>query len=103
MGGCDQTLENLPAGVALQVEQQAAFAAIEGFVVEAVGSLLSRRHVPADIAAGRWVFDADHLRTEVRQLQGPERPGAELLDGDDPHALERSSRHAQMVRGQGAC
>ena len=65
---------------------------------EAVLALLERRHVAADVAAGRRVLDLDHRRAQVGQLQGAPRAGAELLDREDREVGQR--RVHQYDRGR---
>ena len=72
--------------------------AVEGVEVETVGPLLARPHVAADIAARSGVLDPDDVGAQVSEVQGAERSGAELLDGDDPHSMQRPLAHDQDGR-----
>ena len=93
-----QFVKDFLAGRALEVEQHAALASVEGIEIEAVRAALPGRDVAADIAAGRGILQPDDVGAEVGQVKGPERSGAELLDGDDPDARERSLLHAELLQ-----
>jgi len=53
--------------------------------------MLERRNVAGDVAALSRVLDPDYLGAQVREHLGAERPGSELRDGQDAHALEGRS------------
>ena len=76
-------MQHLPSGCGLQVQRDAALAAVEGLEVQAgvVGSV--RRYVAAHIPTGVRVLDLDHLGAEVGQEQRAEWTGAELFHRDD--------------------
>ena len=83
---------------ALEVEEHAALASVEGIEIEAVGAALPWRDVAADVAPGGGILQPDDVRAEVGQVKGPERSGAELLDGNDADARERSLLHAELLQ-----
>src|SRR5207248_11794347 len=62
---------------------------VEGLEEERVLALLERRHVPADVSARAGVLDLDHLGAQVRELQRPPRPRAELLHRENANVVER--------------
>ena len=47
------------------------------------------RDVAADVAGRLGILDLDDLGAEVGEVHTAERPGAVLLDGDDPHVGQR--------------
>jgi len=88
IGRADEPFEDLPSGLVLEVQHDASLVAVDGLEIEAVGALLQRRDVAADITAGAGILDLDDLGTQIGEEQRPERSGTELLDSDDPEAVE---------------
>ena len=84
-----EVLEDAARVRVAQVERDAPLVAVEGLEEERVLALLERRHVAADVAAGRRVLDLDHLGAEVGELERPPRPGAELLDREHADVSQR--------------
>src|SRR5262249_35019109 len=100
-----EILEHRPRRRATKVERHRLLAAVEGLEEERVRAHLKGRNVPTDVAACRRILDLDHLRAEIRELEGPPRAGAELLEGDDTDVSERQHmpplRGARSARGAG--
>jgi len=90
VGGANQFLEQCPALGTFQVKRHAALGQVKGLEVGAVvlcqgdGSRLSRW-----VTAGGAVLHLDDIGSEFGQIHGPIGSGAELLDSDNPNALER--------------
>src|SRR5919201_1748156 len=101
VGAGDQSMEDILTRRCFEVQQHAALTAIEGVEIQAVGAVLSGPHVPADVAASRWVFEPDDFGAEIREVERAKRASTELFHGDDAQILERSSRHDRMVRRYG--
>src|SRR5947207_2272897 len=93
-----QFVKDFLTGRALEVEQHAALASVEGIEIEAVRAALPGRNIAADIAPGGGILQPDDVGAEVGQMKGTERPGAELLHGNDADARERSLLHAELLQ-----
>src|ERR1700694_3914850 len=80
----------------VQVEREAPLVAVEGLEEKRVLALLVGVDVAPDIASGGGVLHLDHLRAEVGELHRPPRPGAVLLDREDPDVGERRLAHVAI-------
>src|SRR5262249_9150158 len=81
----------------LDIERHALLAEVPGLEVLAVGRPQTMRaDVARRIALRR--LDLDHLRAQLGQEHRAVRPGAELLQGEDPYALQRFSGHTMTFR-----
>ena len=87
-------LDQLAPGLGLEVDEDAALAAVDGLEALAlVGD--DRAEVAVRVAAGR-PLDLDHLRAEVGEHAAGERSGDELGEFQHPDSLEgTASRHAR--------
>ena len=99
IGLSDQAAQDAqPFGV-LQVQRQAALAAIERLMEMTVaGAEIVRPDGTADIAAFRRVFDFDDLGAEIGEQHAAERPGAILLDRQHRHAIQRQRPRIHQMR-----
>ncbi len=97
VGSLDQLLEARAPLRRLDVERHALLVHVPGLEILAVAVC---QHVRADmarsVAAGRGIFDLDHLGAEISQQHRAVRAGAELLEGEDAHSLQRF--HAPAFR-----
>ena len=89
VGAADQVVEHLAPGVGPDVEQHRRLVLVERLEEQRVAVLRVRRDVAPDVAARRRVLDLDDLGPELGEVHRPERPGAVLLERDDPDVLER--------------
>ena len=84
-----QQVERRAVAVACEVERHRPLPAVEDLEEDRVLAGLERRDVAADVAVGPGILDLDDLGAEVGELERGPGACAELLDGEDPDAIER--------------